>query len=258
MNCISRTISIYGLILIAANAEKACLLMYFGLAVESNLCVALASLSISKGKCHPIHPKQSVKKWKRYVAAHRRLIDGHSTLRKKTIGTHNGTFHCDEALAVFLLRQTNAFRDAGKVILYSRNSYSYIPLDLKRSRDPNVLGACDVVVDVGAVYDEAALKFDHHQRGFTEVFGHGFETKLSSAGLIYKWASLHLLMLFLTHLLRHFGKDVIANTIQSSLDDPQVHILWLKLYKVRLVLRLWWPTVFILQKGIHRGHRCKR
>lgn len=35
---------------------------------------------------------------------------------EKTIGTHNGTFHCDEALAVFLLRQTNAFRDAGKAI----------------------------------------------------------------------------------------------------------------------------------------------
>jgi hypothetical protein len=34
--------------------------------------------------------------------------------KKKIIGTHNGTFHCDEALAVFLLRQTNTFRDAGK------------------------------------------------------------------------------------------------------------------------------------------------
>jgi uncharacterized UPF0160 family protein len=117
----------------------------------------------------------------------------------KTIGTHNGTFHCDEALAVFLLRQTNTFRDAA----------------LKRSRDPAVLGTCDIVVDVGAVYDETTLRFDHHQRGFTEVFGHGFETKLSSAGLVYK----------------HFGKDIIANNIQTSLDDPKVHTLWLKLYK---------------------------
>ena len=32
---------------------------------------------------------------------------------------------------------------------------------------------------------------------------------------------------------RHFGKDIIANNIQASLDDPQVHTLWLKLYKVR-------------------------
>ena len=105
---------------------------------------------------------------------------------EKTIGTHNGTFHCDEALAVFLLRQTNTFRDAGKAILYFRNPYFYFLLEIKRSRNPDVLCKCDVVVDVGAVYDEATLKFDHHQRGFTEVFGHGFETKLSSAGLVYK------------------------------------------------------------------------
>jgi len=58
---------------------------------------------------------------------------------------------------------------------------------LKRSRDPAVLDTCDVVVDVGAIYDESKQRFDHHQRGFTEVFGHGFTTKLSSAGLIYKY-----------------------------------------------------------------------
>lgn len=61
--------------------------------------------------------------------------------------------------------------------------------DLKRSRDPAILDTCDIVVDVGAIYDEAKQRFDHHQRGFTEVFGHGFETKLSSAGLIYKCVS---------------------------------------------------------------------
>jgi len=64
--------------------------------------------------------------------------------------------------------------------------YFCFPLDLKRTRDPAVLDTCDIVVDVGAVYDEAKQRFDHHQRGFSEVFGQGFETKLSSAGLIYK------------------------------------------------------------------------
>lgn len=90
------------------------------------------------------------------------------------IGTHNGTFHCDEALAVFLLRQTNTYRDA----------------DLKRSRDLKVLDTCDIVVDVGAVYDADKNKFDHHQRGFNQDFGHGFETKLSSAGLVYKFVTI--------------------------------------------------------------------
>jgi uncharacterized UPF0160 family protein len=117
----------------------------------------------------------------------------------KIIGTHNGTFHCDEALAVFLLRQTATYRDS----------------DLIRSRDPAVLDTCDIVVDVGAIYDESKQRFDHHQRGFTEVFGHGFETKLSSAGLIYK----------------HFGKEIIANRKQTPVDHPQVTTLWLKLYR---------------------------
>ncbi|KAK0233212.1 metal-dependent protein hydrolase [Armillaria fumosa] len=115
------------------------------------------------------------------------------------IGTHNGTFHCDEALAVFLLRQTSAYQGA----------------DLKRTRDPAILDACDIVVDVGAIYDQAKQRFDHHQRGFTDVFGHGFTTKLSSAGLVYK----------------HFGKEVISNRTQVALDDPKIQTLWLKMYE---------------------------
>ncbi|KAI0094917.1 GAMM1 protein [Irpex rosettiformis] len=115
------------------------------------------------------------------------------------IGTHNGTFHCDEALAVYLLRLTNTYADA----------------DLKRSRDPVVLDTCTIVVDVGGVYDESRQRFDHHQRGFTEVFGHGFNTKLSSAGLVYK----------------HFGREIIARSLKTTLDDQRIGILWLKLYK---------------------------
>ena len=30
------------------------------------------------------------------------------------IGTHNGTFHCDEALAVYLLRETATFEHSRK------------------------------------------------------------------------------------------------------------------------------------------------
>ncbi|GJE86091.1 MYG1 family protein [Phanerochaete sordida] len=118
---------------------------------------------------------------------------------EKVIGTHNGTFHCDEALAVYLLRLTQEYAGA----------------DLKRTRDPAVLDTCTIVVDVGGVYDEAKQRFDHHQRGFTEIFGHGFNTKLSSAGLVYK----------------HFGKEIIANLLKTTVDDPRIEVLWLKLYR---------------------------
>ena len=41
-------------------------------------------------------------------------------------------------------------------------------------------------LDVGGVYDPTHDRYDHHQKGFSEIFGHGFTTKLSSAGLVYK------------------------------------------------------------------------
>lgn len=49
-----------------------------------------------------------------------------------------------------------------------------------------VLETLDAVLDVGGVYDPSRDRYDHHQKGFEEVFGHGFTTKLSSAGLVYK------------------------------------------------------------------------
>ncbi|PRW61099.1 UPF0160 -like [Chlorella sorokiniana] len=115
------------------------------------------------------------------------------------IGTHSGSFHCDEALGCFLLQQTQRFAGA----------------EVVRSRDPELLKTLDVVVDVGGVYDAEALRFDHHQRGFTEVFGHGFNTKLSSAGLVYK----------------HFGREIVASAMQLPADHPDVQTVWLQVYR---------------------------
>jgi uncharacterized UPF0160 family protein len=88
-----------------------------------------------------------------------------------------------------MLRLTDEYKDA----------------DLVRTRDPakrTLPGTCceaaditvdplDIVVDVGGVYSPDKHRYDHHQRGFTEVFGFGGfdKTKLSSAGLVYKYVS---------------------------------------------------------------------
>jgi len=113
------------------------------------------------------------------------------------IGTHSGTFHCDEALACFMLKSLPEYKDATIV----------------RSRDPKVLGQLPILVDVGGVYDSSKHRYDHHQRGFDEVFGHGFKTKLSSAGLVYK----------------HFGKRVIS-AISGISDEKVIDTLFLKVY----------------------------
>ncbi|KAF1801775.1 metal-dependent protein hydrolase [Mucor lusitanicus] len=116
----------------------------------------------------------------------------------KTIGTHSGHFHCDEALAVSLLKKTKEFTGA----------------QLIRTRDANKLAECDIVVDVGGVYDPATHRYDHHQRGFTETFDDKHATKLSSAGLVYK----------------HFGKEVVMHLLGKTEVDDDVEMLYQKTY----------------------------
>lgn len=62
------------------------------------------------------------------------------------IGTHSGSFHCDEALGCFLLRQTDTFKDA----------------EIVRTRDESVLSELDVVIDVGGKYDPGTYR-PHHR-----------------------------------------------------------------------------------------------
>lgn len=122
----------------------------------------------------------------------------------RQIATHDGTFHCDEALAVHMLRLTQTFQNATIV----------------RSRDESILASADVVVDVGGIYDAKISRFDHHQRGFTGTFeedGRRTRTKLSSAGLVYK----------------HMGKEVIANILKSNhieLGSGEIDKVYLKVY----------------------------
>ncbi|KAK6262546.1 hypothetical protein QUC31_008362 [Theobroma cacao] len=78
-----------------------------------------------------------------------------------------------------------------------------------------VLENLDAVVDVGGVYDPTRDRYDHHQRGFEQVFGHGFTTKLSSAGLVYK----------------HYGAEIIAKVLQLDVQHPNVSRLFLAVYK---------------------------
>ncbi|ANB14520.1 hypothetical protein AWJ20_2115 [Sugiyamaella lignohabitans] len=113
------------------------------------------------------------------------------------IGTHSGTFHADESLAVYMLRLLPRFKDA----------------ELLRSRDNEQLETCDIIVDVGGKY-EAPKYFDHHQREFNDTFDDEHKTRLSSAGLIYK----------------HFGKEIIAQLTEVSVDDASIDVLYNKIY----------------------------
>ena len=67
--------------------------------------------------------------------------------------THSGTFHLDDAFAYSVLRLALGLGGNGE------------DHALVRTRDEAVVAGADVAWDVGAVYDPAAGRFDHHQRG---------------------------------------------------------------------------------------------
>lgn len=114
------------------------------------------------------------------------------------IVTHSGVFHADDALAVHLLYKLPVLHNA----------------KLIRTRDPAQIAKGSVVVDVGAEYDPARHRYDHHQRGFFETFSEAHKTKLSSAGLVWK----------------HFGRDILAAHLGDRADEQTVDILHPKMY----------------------------
>ena len=122
----------------------------------------------------------------------------------KKIGTHNGAFHVDEILACAMLKKLPEYADA----------------EIIRTRDSKILDECDIVVDVGGVFDPKTHRYDHHQKSFTHSMStlipeSPFVTKLSSAGLVYV----------------HFGKKLIAQIIEKPESDPLVETIFVKVYK---------------------------
>jgi uncharacterized UPF0160 family protein len=85
--------------------------------------------------------------------------------------THSGKFHCDEVFAYAVLRLALGLSKPGE------------DHSLLRTRKPELIERGDIVFDVGSVFDAAANRFDHHQRGAPL---RPDETPFSSAGLIWQ------------------------------------------------------------------------
>ncbi|CAG9568335.1 unnamed protein product [Danaus chrysippus] len=124
------------------------------------------------------------------------------------IGTHDGVFHCDEVFACYMLRLLPEYKDA----------------EIIRTRDPEKLKECDIVVDVGAEFDHAKKRYDHHQREFNETLsslrpelGDKFKIKLSSAGLIYTY----------------YGERIIQELAPKGfcLDKDNLRLIYKKVYE---------------------------
>ncbi len=81
------------------------------------------------------------------------------------IATHNGKFHCDEALACAMLKTLPQFEN----------------MPIIRTRNPDILSKAFIVVDVGGQYDHATRRYDHHQRTVRATGVKGGEGSISTS-----------------------------------------------------------------------------
>lgn len=85
----------------------------------------------------------------------------------KIIVTHDGKFHADDVCAVAAL--SLAIDE---------------PVEIIRTRDPEIIAKADFVTDVGGIHNPEANRFDHHQEGGAGVRPNGIP--YAAFGLVWK------------------------------------------------------------------------
>lgn len=103
---------------------------------------------------------------------------------RRSVGTHDGSFHADEVTACALLVLFDLV-DREKIF---------------RTRDREKLAACEYVCDVGGVYNPDLKRFDHHQSDY--------QGELSSAGMV--WCYLKTSGVVDERLYEYFNRTLIA------------------------------------------------
>lgn len=112
------------------------------------------------------------------------------------LGTHDGSFHADECCAVAVVQL----------------AHPDTTVDVVRTRDKDVLAACDLRVDVGFALNPDAGTFDHHQQG-------GAGTRPSGV----PFASFGLLWNHLGHAVcERLGDGADPQTLHARVDDALV------------------------------------
>jgi uncharacterized UPF0160 family protein len=104
-----------------------------------------------------------------------------------TIATHNGNFHADDVFSIAALK--NIFPS----------------FKLIRTRNLELIGQADIVIDVGGEYNADAGRFDHHQRGGAGERENGIP--YSSFGLIWQKYGLEICQ----------GNQEVANSVDAGL-----------------------------------------
>ncbi len=108
-------------------------------------------------------------------------------MNDKTIATHSGNFHADDVFSIAALKSI------------------FPSFKLIRTRDLELIGKADIVIDVGGEYDPDAGRFYHHQRGGAGERDNGIP--YSSFGLVWQKYGLEICG----------GNQEVANAVDTGL-----------------------------------------
>lgn len=106
------------------------------------------------------------------------------------VATHDGFFHADEVFAIAVLKIY--FANTGK------------EMELIRTRDQEIFDKCEMVIDVGNVYEPDKGRFDHHQKG--KAGNHENGLPYAAFGLVWK----------------HFGSAITSKAVAEYVEQKLV------------------------------------
>lgn len=106
------------------------------------------------------------------------------------VATHDGFFHADEVFALAVLRIY--FANTGK------------EMELIRTREQEVFDKCEMVIDVGNIYEPEKGRFDHHQKG--KAGNHENGLPYAAFGLVWKY----------------FGSTITSKEVAASIEQKLV------------------------------------
>jgi uncharacterized UPF0160 family protein len=127
-------------------------------------------------------------------------------MQKITIVSHNGSFHADDVFGVAVLQG----------VIEAKGGVA----EVVRTRDADLIARADYAVDVGGVWDAAAGRFDHHQKGFDGRRPSG--VLYASAGLV--WAA-HGVEFVLADTSHYGTTQAEAQAVAALVDEELVQYL---------------------------------
>lgn len=118
------------------------------------------------------------------------------------VGVHSGTMHSDEVFAVAAL------------------SFIYPNMEVIRSRDPEVLKTCNILVDVGDDYNHTNQVYDHHMAWFKTRHRKPFRRRLPNGE--YKEYDKGPLRSGFGLIWLHYGTDIVKALLTEYYKDLPV------------------------------------